>query len=354
MRPEGPRQRTSTRAGRSHGPHAADRTPAGDAMQPATRAQASPSPQRILVTGGSGFVGGHVVAKLSGAGHDVVVLTRRRERARHLLLLPTVRVVEGDPSDPATLARWARHASTAINLVGVLHQRGRDTFEHVHVEFPRLLVEACHASRVSRIVHVSAQGASTEAASAYLRSKAAGEAVIADSGLAWTIFRPSVVFGRGDTFLSLFAKLVRAFPVIPLACAHARFQPVFVGDVAECIAQAVVDDETIGRRYALCGPRVYTLEELVRYVAETSGHPRSVVPLGPGLANLQARVMEWLPGPLLTRDNLASMQHDNVCEGAFPAEFGIAPAPVEAIAPEYLAPVALRSRFDTFRAQSGR
>ena len=310
--------------------------------------------ERVLVTGGSGFVGAHLVAKLAADGHDVLVLTRRRERARHLLLLPTVRVVEGDPHDPATLARWMASATSAVNLIGILHERGRATFERVHVEFPRALVAACRDAGVSRIVHMSALAASADAGSAYLRSKAAGEAVVAESGLDWTIFRPSVIFGRGDSFLNLFAKLAQMFPVVPLACAHARFQPVFVGDVAECMARALADDGTIGGRYALCGPKAYTLEALVRYVAETSGHPRPIVPLGPGLASLQARVMELLPGPLLTRDNLASMQHDSVCEGPFPPEFGIAPTPLEAIAPEYLAPIALHSRFDTFRASGGR
>jgi len=310
--------------------------------------------QRIVVTGGTGFVGRHVVAKLSGAGHDVVVLTRRRDRARDLLLLPTVRVVEVDPYDPAVLARWLRPATVAVNLVGTLHARRRHTFERVHVELPRTLVAACRTAGVSRIVHMSALGAGADAASAYQRSKAAGEAVVAESGLAWTIFRPSVIFGRGDTFLNLFAKLVQVFPVIPLAGAHARFQPVFVGDVAACFAQAVVDDATIGQRYSLCGPKTYTLEELVRYVGQTSGHPRSIMPLGPTLANVQARVMELLPGPLLTRDNLASMQQDNVCEGPFPGEFGIAAAPLEAVAPEYLAPAARYTRFDTFRAHGSR
>jgi NADH dehydrogenase len=311
----------------------------------------APMKARVLVLGGTGFVGRHAVAKLAAAGHEVVVLTRKRDRGRPLFLLPTVQVRQGDPHDRATLARFARGADVVINLVGVLHARARDTFERVHVALPRAVVEACGESGVRRVLHMSAQGASGHAASAYLRSKAGGEEVVAGSGLAWTIFRPSVIFGSGDTFLNLFASLAAKFPVIPLAAAGARFQPVYVGDVAACFARAVTDDATIGRRYALCGPTAYTLEELVRYVADTSGHPRPIVPLGPGLARLQARVLEWLPGPLLTRDNLASMQQDNVCEGPFPPEFGIAPAPLEAIAPEYLAPVSLHSRFDVFRAR---
>ncbi|MDQ2918228.1 MAG: complex I NDUFA9 subunit family protein [Pseudomonadota bacterium] len=310
--------------------------------------------ERVLLTGGTGFVGSHLVAKLSAAGHDVVVLTRRRERARHLLLLPTVRVIEADVNEPAALARYTRDVTAAINLVGVLHEHGRDTFERAHVELPRALVAACRHAGVSRILHMSALGASPAAASRYLRSKAAGETLIAESGLAWTIFRPSVVFGRDDTFLNLFAKLAQWFPVIPLAGANARFQPIFVGDVAACFARALVDDETIGARYQLCGPKAYTLEELVRYVAQTSGHPRPIAALGPALSDLQARVMERLPGPLLTRDNLASMQHDNVCERPFPPQFGIAPAALEAIAPEYLAPLALHSRFDLFRVRGSR
>jgi NADH dehydrogenase len=311
----------------------------------------APRKMRVLVLGGTGFVGRHVVARLSAAGHEVVVVTRRRDRGRPLFLLPTVQVRQGDPHDRATLGRLARGAAAAINLVGVLHARTRDTFERVHVDLVRTLVDACRDAGVPRVVHMSAQGASASAASAYLRSKAAGEDVITGSGLAWTIFRPSVIFGSGDTFLNLFAKLAAMFPVIPLAAAGARFQPVYVGDVAACFAHAVVDDATIGQRYALCGPTAYTLEDLVRYVADTSGHPRPIVPLGPGLAQLQARVLELLPGPLLTRDNLASMQHDNVCDAPFPAEFAIRPAPLEAIAPEYLAPISQKSRFDVFRAR---
>lgn len=310
--------------------------------------------QRVLVLGGSGFVGRHVAAKLSAAGHDIVVITRRRERARHLLLLPTVQVVEGDPFDGAVLARYAAGATASINLVGVLHERGRQTFERAHVELPGVLVAACKSAGIRRILHLSALGAGANAPSRYLRSKAAGEAAIAASGLAWTVFRPSVIFGPEDTFLNLFAKLSRLLPVIALAGANARFQPVYVGDVAASIVAALSDDETSGQRYELCGPRVYTLEQLVRYVGEVTGAARPIVPLGPMLASLQARVMEWLPGPLLTRDNLLSMQRDNVCDCAFPSRFGVAPSPIEAIAPGWLAPASRSSRFDSYRAQSGR
>jgi len=310
--------------------------------------------QRVLVLGGSGFVGRHVVNALAAAGHFAVVLTRRRSRAGHLLPLPTVQVVEADPYDAATLARHARDMTAAINLVGVLHEHSRATFERVHVELPRALAGACRAAGIGRLLHMSALGAAADAPSRYLRSKADGEAAVVASGVAATIFRPSVIFGREDTFLNLFAKLARWFPVLPLAGANARFQPIYVGDVAACFERALDDNETIGERYSLCGPKVYTLAELVRYVAETIGHPRPVLPLGPGLSTLQARVMELLPGSLLTRDNLASMQVDNVCDGAFPARLGVVPTALEAIAPEYLAPRAQHSRFDLFRAHGGR
>ena len=321
--------------------------PAAGGATPAGRA-------RVLVVGGSGFVGRYVVAQLSAAGHFVGVLTRRRARAGHLLLLPTVQVVEGDPHDDATLARHVRGMTAVVNLAGVLHERGRDTFARVHVELPRRLAAACKNAGVSRLLHMSALRASADAPSRYLRSKADGEAAVAASGVAWTTFRPSVMFGREDTFLTLFASLARWSPVLPLAAANARFQPVYVADVATCFVRALGDNETIGERYGLCGPKVYTLAELVRYVAETTGYPRPVVPLSPGLSMLQARFMEWLPGPLLTRDNLASMQVDNVCEAGFPARFGVVPAALEAIAPGYLAPAAQHSRFDAFRAHGGR
>jgi NADH dehydrogenase len=190
--------------------------------------------------------------------------------------------------------------------------------------------------------------------SRYLRSKGEAEATIAASGLDWTIFQPSVIFGREDAFLNLFARLQRVAPVLPLAGAHARFQPVFVRDVAECIARALTLDATIAKRYPLCGPHVYTLRELVRYVGEVTGRPRPIVPLGPKLGALQAFALELLPGTLMSRDNLASMRRDSVCGCDFPDVFGLKPMALQAVAPEYLAPGAERGPYDGLRARGRR
>ncbi len=308
----------------------------------------------ILVLGGSGFIGRHLVNRLVGAGWRVVVPTRQRERAKHLILLPTVDVLEADVHDPLALAQLAAGADAAVNLVGILNETRRGDFERVHIELARKLIVACGAAGVARLLHMSALHADPEGPSRYLRSKGEAEALVAQADLAWTIFRPSVVFGREDSFLNLFARLERLLPVIALAGAAARFQPVYVGDVANAFLRALDDDRTQRERYALCGPKVYTLRELVAYAGELTGYRRPIVPLGAALGVLQARVLELLPGKLMSRDNLASMQVDSVCDGAFPALFGSAPTALEAIAPEYLTPVALRSRYSGLRAQGGR
>ena len=308
----------------------------------------------IVVLGGCGFVGRHIVARLVSDGYRVAVPTRRREEAKHLITLPTVDVVEEDIHDPAALERLFAERAAVVNLVGIISESGRDTFERVHVELPRKVIAACHNARVPRLLHMSALGASPDAPSRYLTSKAAAEAMVAASGLKWTIFRPSVIFGREDKFLNMFARLARTMPVVALASAGARFQPVYVGDVAHCFVQAIDDEITFGGRYDLCGPKVYTLKELVAYVGEVTGAVRPIVALGPGLSSVMATVLGNLPGKILTRDNLASMRKDNVCDCPFPAVFGVAPASMESVAPSYLSPAAQRSPFDRYRAESGR
>jgi uncharacterized protein YbjT (DUF2867 family) len=308
----------------------------------------------ILVLGGSGFVGRHLVARLVSAGRRVIVPTRKRERAKHLILLPTVDVVEADVHDEAGLLRLVRRASVVVNLVGILHETSRGEFDRVHVELARKLVGACRTAGVSRLVHMSALNADSQGPSRYLRTKGDAEAVVEGSSLSWTIFRPSVIFGREDAFLNLFAKLEKMAPMIPLACAGAKFQPVFVGDVARAFDAVIDDDSTLEQRYSLCGPKVYTLRELVAYVGELTGFKRPILPLGRGLSQLQARMLELLPGPLMSRDNLASMERDSICGAGTLTKFGLQPTALEAVAPDYLALTAIKSRYDGFRAQSGR
>lgn len=313
------------------------------------------SGRRILVLGGSGFVGRHVVSRLVTEGWFVVVPTRLRERARHLLLLPTVDVLEADVHDPAALARLAAGTDAAINLVGILNESRRGDFDRVHTELSGKVVAACGAARVPRLLHMSALQAGPAGPSRYLRSKGEAEArVAAGANLAWTIFRPSVIFGREDAFLNLFARIQRLLPVVALAGAEARFQPVYVGDVAQAFVRALNDDRTFCQRYALCGPKTYTLRELVAYVGELTGCRRPIVPLGATLGMLQALMLELLPGKLMSRDNLASMSLDSVCDSAAPTLFGWKPSALEAIAPDYLAPAATRSRYSDLRAQVGR
>jgi uncharacterized protein YbjT (DUF2867 family) len=217
------------------------------------------------------------------------------------------------------------------------------------------VVAACRAAGVRRLLHMSALGASASAPSRYQQTKAAGEEAVRAAGatLPFTIFRPSVVFGEGDRFLNLFADLVR-FPVLPLGGAAARFQPIWVEDVARAFAVALARPACFGQTYELCGPRAYSLEELVRFVAATTGRNPRVVPLGSGFAMLQASMLERLPGKLMTRDNVRSMSVDNVCGAPFPAVLGFQPAALESVVPEYLGATAARGRYAAYRNHAGR
>jgi len=321
--------------------------------------------RRILVVGGSGFVGRHLIAALAATGAEVTVPTRRRERAKQLVLLPTVEVVEGDVADAGALARLAAGHDALINLVGVLHsRRGRPDergpndygpgFARAHVEIAQAAVAACRATGVRRLLHMSALGAAPGAPSEYLRSKGIGEqAVLAAEDLAVTVFRPSVIFGPDDQFLNLFARLAAVLPVLAVACPRARFQPVYVGDVVRVFLAALDDPAAHGQRYDLGGPKVYELAELVRYVCAATGRRRLVVRLPDWASTLQAWMMERMPVPLMTRDNVRSMQVPSVCEGsALP--FGIEPTALEVAAPGWLAPAKPRTRYAQLRQRAHR
>jgi NADH dehydrogenase len=301
----------------------------------------------LLVIGGSGFIGSHLVAQLSAHDYRVLVPTRHEESARHLLVLPNVDIAEANVHDEAQLRQLIEEAEAdaVINLVGILHGRpaargepyGPD-FAHAHVDLPKKIVAACAATGVRRLLHMSALGADPQAPSMYLRSKAAGEAAVgANPAVGVTIFRPAVVFGEGDHFLNMFVHLQKILPVIPLGGAETKFQPVFVGDVATAYIHALENDHTIGHVYELAGPKVYTLRELVELAGELSGHPHPVVGLPPALARVQAWFLEHAPGgPVMSRDNLDSMQVDNVARLPIAPELEITPTPLEAVAPTYL------------------
>jgi NADH dehydrogenase len=308
---------------------------------------------RVCVIGGTGFVGGRIVNLLSAERFHVRVPTRRRERARRLILLPTVDVVDANVHDEGELLNLVRGMDAVINLTGVLHDAGgMRSFGQVHVELPRKLIAACQACGVRRYVHMSALGADVNGPSKYQRTKGAGEALVRASTLDWTIFRPSVVFGSDDNFLNRFAMLLAVFPVLPLACPDARFQPVFVEDVAAAFVKSLPDDATFGQAYDLCGPKIYSLRELVTLTGEVTGRRRPIVGLNDTLSCLQAFSLELLPVKLMTRDNYYSMKIDNISNQAFP--FGIQPAALEAVIPSYLGHDFPRARYGAYRGNAGR
>jgi len=308
----------------------------------------------VAIIGGSGFVGHHLCHQLAGEGYRVRVASRDRERAKDkLIFLPTVEVESVDVHDSRQLAAFVRGAEAVINLVGVLHERGgAGSFQAAHVELAAKVVGACRAAGVRRLLHMSALHADRNGPSRYLRSKGEAEAVVRDSRLEWTLFRPSVIFGEGDNFLNLFAQLLQFTPVVFLACPDSRFQPVFVEDVAAAFARSLQDPESIGESYDLCGPKVYRLRELVEFVGIMTDRPRPVVGLNDTLSYWQAFAMEWLPVKLMTRDNYYSMQRDSVCDCMFP--FGIEPTALEAVAPVYLAQHTPRRRYQRMRRRARR
>lgn len=297
--------------------------------------------QTICILGGTGFVGRHLAARLAKDGHRLKVLTRHRERHRDLLVLPRLILAEADVQDAKVLAAELDGCDVAVNLIGILNERGRDGrgFYQAHVELPRKLAQACREKGVRRVLHMSAINADAAyGRSHYLRTKGEGENIMhAAHDLHVTSFRPSVIFGAGDSFFNRFARLLKVTPYwFPLAAAGTRLQPVHVGDVVEAFARALARPGTIGKRLELCGPKVYSLEELVEYTAATLRLRRRVVALGDGMSRLQARLLEHLPGKPFSWDNYLTLQTDSVCHGGFPEQLGILPAAVEDIVPGYL------------------
>ena len=299
------------------------------------------TPFKLLVLGGTGFVGRCVCERLverSGGGDGpITVPSRHPARAGDLWALPTVEVDAADLYDDTELAHLVAGHEAVINLIGILHGSEAD-FRRTHAELPARLASACRRAGVRRLIHVSALGASASAPSHYLRSKAAGEAALsaaaASGELDLTMLRPSVMFGEHDRFINRFASLQALFPIMPLAGAHAKFQPVWVEDTAAAIVACLDQRWTLGQTIECVGPDVHTLKELVQMAGRWSGHPRPVIPLPDTLGCAQAMLLELMPGePLLSRDNLDSMKVPNVASGTLPGlqRFGREPTSIETV-----------------------
>ncbi|UGA38392.1 complex I NDUFA9 subunit family protein [Chromobacterium haemolyticum] len=276
--------------------------------------------QRICIIGGSGFIGSYIAERLTEQGCQLTIATRRRERAKaSLLVLPGAQLVEADIHRPEALKSLISGHDAVINMVGILHGNAAQ-FDKAHVQLTEKVIAACQSLGVRRLIHISALGADERGPSLYQQSKGRAEARVRESGLEWTILRPSVVFGHGDSFLNMFASLLRKAPFLPLAGAHTRFAPIWAGDVAHAVEASLPRRAAIGQSLNLAGPGVYTLAELVSLVGRHIGKPQPVIALPQSLAMLQAALMECLPGPtLISRDNVRSLSVDNISDQPFPS-----------------------------------
>ncbi len=315
--------------------------------------------QSVCILGGTGFIGRQIANRLANTKIKIKVLTRHRERNRHLLPIPNLELIEANIHDPQTLREHFDGVDAVINLVAILNEEKKPgrRFEDVHVHLVEQIIAACRDSGVKRLLHMSSLGADTEGPSRYQQTKGEGERLaLAANGddLAVTVFRPSVVFGPADSFLNVFAGMLKIAPVMPLPTPQAQFQPVYVDDVAAAFEKALEDRETFGRAYDLGGPNTYTLETLVRYVAELLGVKRFIAGLPDGLSKLQGRILQHFPGKPYTYDNYLSAQIDNVCEHNGLLDLGIEPTALEAIAPGYLGGQRSRDRYDEWRRNAGR
>ena len=306
--------------------------------------------QKLVILGGTGFVGSHLVPRLAADGHRIALLSRNREQHRALGVLPQVSVRSADVYSDEVLRQEFAGADAVINLIGILNTQGRHTFQRAHVELTRRVIAACHASEVPRLHQMSSLKAG-QGLSHYLKTRGEAEALVKASALDWTIYQPSVIFGEGDGLVGRFAALLRVMPVFPLARATARMAPTFVGDVAEAIARCVGSD-TLGRRssFELYGPEVLTLGEIVRSIRDAAGLRRLILPLPDSLGRLQAQLAGLLPGKPFSLDNFRSLRTDSVGKTDGYAALGIVPQPFTPWLPRLLHGSPLQRRLNEARA----
>lgn len=310
---------------------------------------------KICVLGGSGFVGSHIISQLCTAKKRVVVLTQRKENCKELLVLPNLQIIETDIHNQNELNTHTKGCDAIINLVGILNEKGHngDGFRQAHVELPRKILNACHHNKIYRLLHMSALNADANSSpSRYLRSKGEGENHLHSFAgkINVTSFRPSVIFGHNDNFFNRFATLLKMTPLMfPLVCPYTRFAPVYVNDVAKCFINALEDDSTFGQRYELCGPKEYTLKELVEYTSRMLNMNHRIIGLPDMISQVQAIMLEWVPGKPFSIDNFQSLQVDSVCKDA-----AHQPTTIESVVPYYLGQKQYRLQQNIQRQQAQR
>ncbi|MET4699811.1 uncharacterized protein YbjT (DUF2867 family) [Constrictibacter sp. MBR-5] len=314
--------------------------------------------RRVTVFGGSGFIGRYLVKRLAAEGTVVRVAVRRPGDADFLKPLGAVGQivpVAANVRDPASVRAAVAGVEAVVNLVGILQEGGKQTFQGVQAEGAANVAAAAREAGVARLVQMSAIGADARSASEYARTKAAGEEAVRAAFPEATIVRPSIVIGPEDDFFNRFGQMAQLFPALPLiGGGKTRFQPVVVGDVADALMKILRDPATAGQTYELGGPQIYSFRELMELMLQIVERKRCLVPLSFGLANFQARILEKLPNAPLTRDQVKLLQNDNVVSGTLPGltDLGVAPTAIEVILPTYLERFRKGGRF--VRSRRGR
>ncbi|VAW88673.1 NAD-dependent epimerase/dehydratase [hydrothermal vent metagenome] len=309
--------------------------------------------QTICILGGTGFVGHYLTHALVNAGYHVRIPSRRRERNRELLVMPGVDVVEGSISDPAFLNQIIEKSDVVINLVALLNEGKKGDFQKIHVDLPKRINDVMAKHGVKRLLHMSALNAdATAGPSRYLKSKGEGEDIAhsaeKNNNVSVTSFRPSVIFGSGDHFFNMFALLLkRSILALPLACPNARFAPIYAEDVTSHMVAALVNDDSAGKRYDLCGPHVYTLEQLVEYTNKLIGTNKALIGLGDGASRFMGSVLQFAPGKPFTPDNYLSMKKDSVCP--ISKDEQQQRTSLEAVVPLYLGGTKQKDHYDNYR-----
>ncbi len=310
--------------------------------------------KKICVIGGTGFVGSALINRLSRDKHQVKVFSRHPERNRHLKLLPGVSVLSIDFFAPKILERHFDGMDVIINLVGILNPKNKDTFNKIHVELTRRIVEAASSVKVKRLLHMSALNAGSKE-SKYLLSKGQGQQLAHQcKNVDVSIFCPSVIYGPNDNFFNLFARLLKMPGPFPVVGAKAQFSPIYVEDVVDAFVNAIDNKDTFGKSYSLCGPKVYSLLDLVRYTAKLTNPKVSLIPLNWFFSKMIATLMNVIPGAPMSLDNYRSMTVSSTCKQAMAEELKVTPKSLESVLPLYLGDKEVNGVYNGFRSGAKR